>query len=137
MVRGVMLLSVCIAVVVASPVAARAQVQQQATVDISVKSTVDKLGLKASGNLPDDFELGRSITASLGDPAKIAKYGIIGMHEGARVTVTRVAPDRIRVEADEMEPLPNKAAVTLKVAANGSMTQAPERPPKPPGLREI
>ncbi len=132
MVRGVMLLSVCIAAIAASPVAARSQSQQQGTVEISVKSTIDKLGLKPSGNLPDDFELGRSITVSLADPAKAAKYGIVGMHEGARVTVTRVAPDRIRVEADEMEPLPSKSTVTLKVAADGSMTQAPERS-KPPG----
>jgi hypothetical protein len=133
MVRGVMLLSVCIAAIAASPVAARAQVQQQATVDISVKSTIDKLGLKPSGNLPDEFELGRSITVSLADPAKAAKYGVVGMHEGARVTVTRVAPDRIRVEADEMEPVPNKSAVTLKVGVDGSMTRAPDRPQKPPG----
>jgi hypothetical protein len=132
MVRGVLLLSVCIAAIAASPVAARAQPQQQGTVDISVKSTIDKLGLKQSGNLPDDFELGRSITVSLADPAKAAKYGIVGMHEGARVTVTRVAPDRIRVEADEIEPLPNKSTVTLKVAADGSMTRAPDRPQKPP-----
>jgi hypothetical protein len=134
MVRGVMLLSVCFVALAASPPAARAQSQQQGTVEISVKSIVDKLGLKPSGNVPDEFELGRSITVSLADPAKIAKYGIVGMHEGARVTMTRVAPDRIRVEADEMEPVPNKSIVTLKVAANGSMTQAPppERP-KPPG----
>ena len=134
MVRGVMLLSVCIAALAVSPPAARAQSQQQGTVEISVKSIVDKLGLKPSGNTPDEFELGRSITVSLADPTKIAKYGIAGMHEGARVTMTRVAPDRVRVEADEMEPVPNKSIVTLKVAANGSMTQAP--PPeraKPPG----
>jgi hypothetical protein len=132
MVRGVMLLSVCIAAIAASPVAARGQSQQQGTVEISVKSTIDKLGLKPSGNLPDDLELGRSITVSLADPAKVAKYGIVGMHEGARVTLTRVAPDRIRVEADEMEPMPSKSVVTLKVAADGSLTQAPERS-KPPG----
>lgn len=133
MVRGVMLLSVCIAAIAASPVVARAQSQLQGNVDISVKSTIDKLGLKASGTLPDDFELGRSITASLTDPTKIAKYGIVGMHEGARVTLTRVAPDRVRVEADEIEPLPNKSTVTLKVAADGSMTRAPDRPARPPG----
>jgi len=132
MVRGVMLLSVCIAVLAASPATARAQGQQQGTVEISVKSTVEKLGLKPSGSLPDEFELGRSITVSLADPAKAAKYGIVGMHEGARVTVTRVAPDRIRVEADEMEPVPSKSIVTLKVATDGSMTHAPERA-KPPG----
>jgi hypothetical protein len=131
MVRGVMLLSVCVAAIAASPMAARAQSQQQGTVEISVKSTIEKLGLKPSGNVPDELELGRSITVTLADPTKIAKYGIVGMHEGARVTVTRVAPDRIRVEADEMEPVPNKSVVTLKVAANGTMTQAPDRP-KPP-----
>lgn len=132
MVRGVVLFSLCIAAIAASPAATRAQSQQQGTVEISVKTTIDKLGLKPSGNLPDDFDLGRSITVSLADPAKAAKYGIVGMHEGARVTVTRVAPDRIRVEADEMEPLPAKSTVTLRVAADGSMTQAPERS-KPPG----
>ena len=132
MVRGVLLLSACIAAIAASPAAARSQSQQQGSVEISIKSTIDKLGLKPSGNLPDDLELGRSITVSLADPAKAAKYGIVGMHEGARVTVTRVAPDRIRVEADEMEPLPNKSTVTLKVAEDGSMTRAPERS-KPPG----
>lgn len=132
MVRGVMLLSVCIAAIAASPAAAGAQSQQQGSVEISVKSTVEKLGLKPSGNLPDEFDLGRSITVSLADPTKAAKYGIVGMHEGARVTMTRVAPDRIRVEADEMEPLPNKSTVTLKVASDGSMTRAPERT-KPPG----
>ena len=82
MVRGVMLLSVCIAAIAASPAAAGAQSQQQGTVEISVKSTVEKLGLKPSGNLPDEFDLGRSITVSLADPAKAAKYGIVGMHEG-------------------------------------------------------
>jgi hypothetical protein len=127
-----MLLSVCIAAVAVSPATARAQPQQQGAVAISVKSIIDKLGLKPSGDLPGDFELGRSITVSLADPAKAAKYGIVGMHEGARVTLTRVAPDRVRVEADEMEPVPNKSNVTLKVAADGSMTQAPERA-KPPG----
>ena len=138
MVRGVMLLSVCVAaavVVAASPVPALAQSQQQGAVEISVKSAIEKLGLKPTGNLPDDFELGRSITLSLADPVKAAKYGIVGMHEGARVTLTRVAPDRVRVEADEMEPLPNKSAVTLRVASDGSMTRAPDRPPqKPPGV---
>lgn len=134
MVRGVMLLSVCSAVLAASPATARAQSQQQGAVEISVKSTVEKLGLKPTGNLPDDFDLGRSITVSLADPAKAAKYGIVGMHEGARVTITRVAPDRIRVEADELEPLPNKSTVTLKVAADGSMTRAADRQAqKPPG----
>jgi len=133
MVRGVMLLSLCIAAVAASPATVQAQSQQQGAVEISVKTMIDKLGLKPSGNVPDDFELGRSITLSLADPAKAAKYGIVGMHEGARVTMTRVAPDRVRVEADQMEPLPAKSTVTLKVAADGSMTQAPERT-KPPGV---
>jgi hypothetical protein len=133
MVRGVLLFSLCVAAIAGSPAATLAQSQQQGGVEISVKSTIDKLGLKPSGNLPDDLELGRSMTVSLADPAKAAKYGIVGMHEGARVTITRVAPDRIRVEADEMEPLPNKSIVTLKVAADGSMTQAPERS-KPPGV---
>ena len=46
------------------------------------------------------------------------------MHAGARVTVGRVAPDKIRVEADEMEPVPASTAATLKLDAKGLLVAA-------------
>ncbi|HVX40696.1 MAG TPA: hypothetical protein VHB25_14095 [Gemmatimonadaceae bacterium] len=101
---------------------------------VSVKEVSARLGAHP---LPreDEIALGGSATMSLVDTAKIKQYGIKGMHEGARVTVTRIAPDRIRIECDEMEPVPAKSAVTLRVANDGTLSPAPapERPaPKPP-----
>jgi hypothetical protein len=45
------------------------------------------------------------------------------MHEGARVTAGRMAPDKIRVEADEMEPVPARGSATLKADAKGVLTK--------------
>ena len=126
MTRKVMLLAASVACMFA----ARSAKAQDPIV--SVKEVSEKLGAKA---LPreDDIALGGSATMSLVDTVKIKKYGIKGMHEGARVTVTRVAPDRIRIECDEMEPVPAKSAVTLRVANDGTLStaQAPSPAPKP------
>jgi hypothetical protein len=114
----------------------RAQVTPagSATGAVSVRRISEALGLKASAaSAPEELDLGLTITFSLADPAKLAKYTIRGLHEGARVTVTRIAPDRIRVEADEMEPMPVSGKVTLKINADGTYTVVPDaargRPP--------
>ena len=96
--------------------------------EVQVGDVLKQLGAKpATTNYPSELELGRTITASLVSPDKLADHGIKGMHEGARVTVTRISPDRIRVEADEMEPVSAKGAVTLRVSTDGSLTQVAER----------
>lgn len=126
MTRKLMLLAACLAGVFAMRPA-----QAQGPL-VSVKEVSEKLGAKAMVR-DDEITLGNSATMALVDTAKIQKYGIKGMHEGARVTVTRVAPDRIRVECDELEPAPAKSVVTLRVSNDGTLTraQAPEAP-KPP-----
>lgn len=101
---------------------------------VSVKEVGERLGAKPAPR-EDDIALGGSATMALVDTVKIKKYGIKGMHEGARVTVTRISLDRILVECDEMEPEPAKSTVTLRVANDGTLTPsaAPQRPaPKPP-----
>jgi hypothetical protein len=133
MVRSLLCLGACV-LTIALPHQGRAQGPASAGPDVSMKALTDKLGIKPSPNAPDDIEIGRSVTTSLTSPEKIAAYGIKGMHEGARVTITRTAPDRLRVEADEMEPVSARAAVTLRVSADGSMTQVPDKTAsKPPG----
>ena len=85
-------------------------------------------------NAPRELDLGHSITTTLADPKKLTPY-IKGMHEGARVTITCVGPNRLRVEAEEMEPVEQRTAVTLRVGEDGSLTPvspAPPRPDKPP-----
>jgi len=133
MVRSVLCLGACV-LTIALPHQGRAQGPASAGPDVSMKTLAEKLGVKPSPNAPDDIEIGRSVTTSLSSPDKIAAYGITGMHEGARVTITRTAPDRLRIEADEMEPVSARSAVTLRVAADGSMTKVAEKAAaKPPG----
>lgn len=125
MVRGLMLVVAC-AVAIGMPRVGTAQ-SGLGEPSVEVGAVLKKLGTKpATTNYPAELELGRTITASLVSPDKLAEHGIKGMHEGARVTVTRVAPDRIRVEADELEPVAAKGVVTLRVGIDGSLTEAAE-----------
>jgi len=98
---------------------------------VPVGNVADKLGVKTMVNSPRELDLGRSVTTTLTDPGKIGSYGIKGMHEGARVTITCVGPNRVRVEAEEMEPVEQRTTVTLKVGEDGSLTPVPPAPPKP------
>jgi len=101
---------------------------------VRVDALAEKLGVKGLPNGARELEPGQSATMMLAEPRKLEPYGIKGMHEGARVTITCVGPNRLRVEADEMDPAPHSAKVTLRVQDDGSLVQAPERgpPPKPP-----
>lgn len=131
MARSRILLGACV-LCVALP---RLTIAQHPDVDpVSVGAVADKLGAKTMPSAPRELELGHSATTTLAEPQKIASYGIKGMHEGARVTITCVGPSRIRVEVDEMEPVSQRASVTLHVSTDGSLTPVPERapPPKPP-----
>jgi hypothetical protein len=133
MTRSRILLGAC-ALAVALPVLSSAQ---RPEVDpVPVGSVADKLGVKAAPSSPRELELGRSATSTLDKPDKLAAYGIKGMHEGARVTITCIGPSRVRVEVDEMEPVAQRGAVTLQVSTDGSLTPVTDRPPPPkPPLR--
>jgi hypothetical protein len=98
---------------------------------IAVGSVSEKLGVKASQSAPLELDPGRSVTTTLSDPKKLDPY-IKGMHEGARVTISCVGPGRIRVEAEEMEPVEQRTTVTLRVAEDGVLTPASEKPATPP-----
>jgi len=97
---------------------------------IPVGSVSDKLGLKMSPTAPHELDPGHSATTMLAEPKKLEPF-IKGMHEGARVTISCVGSGRIRVEAEEMEPVAQRATVTLHVGQDGSLTPAAERPPAP------
>jgi hypothetical protein len=106
--------------VVETPRAALAQ--QPSVAAVSIKTIAEQLGAKAQPRDDDDLNVGTSFTSMLTDPQKIAAFGIKGMHEGARVTVARIAPDKVRVEVDEMEPAPVRASATIKLDAKGALT---------------
>jgi hypothetical protein len=99
---------------------------------VPLGNVAEKLGVKTMMNAPRELELGHSVTTTLADPKKLTPYGIEGMHEGARVTITCVGPNRVRVEAEEMEPVQQRSTVTLRVTNDGSLAPAPAKTDKPP-----
>jgi hypothetical protein len=103
------------------PADAQQAPKQQAAPRASVKSIAAQLGVRVQPRDDDDLDLGASFTAQLEDPEKLGAFGIQGMHAGARVTVFRSAPDKVRVEADEMEPKEARGAATIKLDAKGAL----------------
>lgn len=92
---------------------------------VTIGRVAVQLGVKVSDRVEDEFTLGTSFTGSLEDTLKIQSFGIKGMHPGARVTVARVAPDRVYIEADELDP-PNRSSIRIRMEPDGTLV----RPPK-------
>jgi hypothetical protein len=88
---------------------------------VTRSDVAEQLGAKVTSGQNEELGIGSSLTATLVDPAKLAKFGISGMHEGARVSVMRVAPDKLRVEVDEMEPTPQTKKATLRIDERGRL----------------
>jgi hypothetical protein len=110
----------CLTIAAAPRLAAQDSTKQQgAPISVSAKALCDQLGVRLQPKDDDELRLGASVTATLKDPEKLAAFGVKGMHAGARVIIARVAPDKVRVEADEMEPAPANAAATIKLDAKG------------------
>jgi len=84
----------------------------------------EQLGAKVSDRPEQPLSLGASVTGLLRDPSALERFGIKGMHKGARVAAMRFAPDKIRVEVDEIVPAPKKAAATLFVNEVGELSVA-------------
>jgi hypothetical protein len=82
-----------------------------------------QLGTTLSPGQPEEMGVGTSITGTLADPAKLAALGASGLHAGARVTVVRTTTERIRVEVDELDPVPLTKRLVLKIDAEGRLTQ--------------
>lgn len=98
--------------------------QQGAPAFVSAKALADQLGARLQPRDDDELRLGVSFTAVLGSPEKLTALGLKEMHAGARVTVGRVAPDKVRVEVDEMEPVAASTAGTFKLDARGLLIVA-------------
>ena len=119
------LAATCIGFVLATPHATVAQGTQNVrlqSAQLTRSDVAEQLGAKITTNPSEELGVGSSVTASLVDPAKLVKFGITGMHEGARVSVMRVAPDKLRVEVDELEPTPQTKKATLKIDDKGHLT---------------
>ena len=123
--RAVTIAAACLGIALASPAVTGAQpagAVKQPVGQVSTAVVSEQLGLKASPRQADDLLVGASISCSLVDPAKLAALGAAGLHAGARVTFMRVASDRLRVEADEIEPVLLTKKLSLNIDAQGRLS---------------
>jgi hypothetical protein len=122
------LLAACLTIIASPRLGAQQDPKQQsaAPTTVSAKTIAEQLGAKLQPRDDDELRIGMSFTAMLESPEKLAELGLKGMHSGARVSVARVAPDKIRVEADEMTPVQASAAATFKVDARGALVAPPK-----------
>lgn len=113
---------VCLTII-GAPLKAQQDTKQQSAAPtmVSAKAIAEQLGARLQPRDDDELRVGMSFTAVLGSPDKLAELGIKGMHAGARVTVARIAPDKIRVEADEMTPVEASGKATLKLDEKGAI----------------
>ena len=120
--RLALIVAVSTLIAASPPRAAGAQdLRQQGMPAASVKAIAAQLGAKLQPRDGDELDVGHSFTATLETPEKLEGFGIKGMHAGARVTVARVAPDKIRIEADEMDPVPARGSTTVKLDGKGTL----------------
>lgn len=115
-----------LAALVATAAAFTAPAPAPSSTDLAtIGSIANQLGVKVSGRQEEEFSVGVQFTGNLVDPAKLEAFGIRGMNEGARVVAARIAPDRVFVEADELDP-PKRASARLPIGSDGKLA----RPPK-------
>src|SRR5258708_6370940 len=103
--RAAGLAAACVGILVTASAVARAQVTQQAA-GVTMSGIAAQLGAKIVPRETDELPIGSSFTGTLADPAKLAALGLAGLHQGARVSVMRVGPERLRIEVDELGPVP-------------------------------
>jgi Fe2+ transport system protein FeoA len=96
--------------------------QQAAAAPFTYGSIADQLGAKVVADRGKELAVGGSLTATLSDTSRLTKFGIRGMHEGARVSVFRSAPGKLLVEVDEMAPVPVTKKATLKLDEKGQLS---------------
>ena len=117
-------LAACLTILAVPRLAAQQDTKQQsaaAPTTVSAKAIAEQLGARLQPRDDDELRVGMSITAVLESPEKLAEFGVKGMHAGARITVGRSAPDKVRIEADEMMPVAASGSATLKLDASGKL----------------
>jgi hypothetical protein len=116
----------CLTMFAVTTIHAQDAKQQGAPAFVSAKALAEQLGATLQPRDDDELRLGASFTAVLKSPEKLTALGLKEMHTGARVTVGRVAPDKVRVEVDEMEPTTASTAATFRLDPRGLLVAVPK-----------
>jgi hypothetical protein len=124
--RRIKLAAVCIGALVCAPHMLRAQspapeVTQQA-MSLQMRDIARQLGAKLNPDHREELSLGVTLNGTLEEPEKLQKLGITGVHRGARVTAMRIAPQKLVVEVDEIDPEPLTRKAALKVDEQGRLS---------------
>ena len=120
--------AVCIGALIWTPALAGAQSTQTANGDVTqqsmvrMRSVADQLGTKLNPEQREELTLGVTLNGTLQEPEKLEKFGITGVHKGARVTAMRIAPEKVVVEVDEIEPAPLTRKATLRISEQGRLS---------------
>ena len=123
--------TVCLAVLVALPITAHAQGQPQTqpssgevalqATSVQLRDLARQLGVTLRPDAPVELNVGATMTATVQEPEKLERFGIVGMHEGARLTVFRPSAQRLIVEVDELEPKAITKRATVRIDASGRL----------------
>jgi hypothetical protein len=92
----------------------------------TIANVAAQLGVKIIERGTEEFALGVQFSGSLEDTLKLPQFGLKGFHVGSRVTVARIAQDRVHIEADELDP-PRSVYVRVRIDATGKV-MAPATP---------
>jgi len=101
--------------------AATSEVTQQ-SMAVQSRPIAQQLGARLNPEQPQDLAVGMTLTGSLQEPEKLEKLGLAGLHKGARVTAMRVAPQKLMVEVDELDPVPLTRKATLRIDDQGRLS---------------
>lgn len=119
----------CAALLLTAPVLGRPQAGSDPTAEgplqvhgISSAVVASQLGVKLSPEQPAELAIGGNLTGSLEDATKLTALGVAGARAGARVTVMRVAEERLIVEVDEVDPVARSRRVTLRLHSDGQLS---------------
>jgi hypothetical protein len=118
---GTLAVAACLATPALAPAGAQEPKPQGAPAVVSAKAIAEQVGARLQPRDDDELRVGTSFTGVLASPEKLTAIGLKEMHSGARVTITRVAPDKVRLEVDEMSPAPASTSGTFKLDANGAL----------------
>jgi hypothetical protein len=89
---------------------------------VAMRTVAEQLGTKLNPQQREELALGVTLNGTLQEPEKLEKLGINGVHKGARVTAMRIAPQKVIVEVDEIEPTPFTRKATLRINEQGRLS---------------
>ena len=124
--------TVCFVALAVVPGSARAQGQPQAqsspgevvlqSTSLQIRDLAQQLGVKLRPDAPSELLVGATLTATVQEPEKLERFGIVGVHQGARLTAFRSSSQRLVVEVDEVDPQPITKRATVRVGASGHLS---------------